>query len=44
MMLDKIETMIDLKKVSKQFQGLDGVSPALWSILPRYAIVFMVFF
>lgn len=44
MMLDKIETMLDLKKISKQFQGLDGVSPALWPILPRYAVVLMIFF
>jgi type IV pilus assembly protein PilO len=44
MMLDKIETMIDLKKISKQFQGLDGVSPALWPTLPRNIVVLMIFF
>lgn len=44
MMLDKIETMLDLKKISMQFQDLDGVSPALWPILPRYAVVLMIFF
>jgi type IV pilus assembly protein PilO len=44
MMLDKIETMVDLKKISKQFKGLDGVSPALWPTLPRYAVVLMIFF
>ena len=43
-MLDKIETMIDLKKISKQFQGLDGVSPALWPTLPRNIVVLMIFF
>ena len=44
MMLDKIETMIALKKISKQFQGLDGVSPALWPTLPRNVVVLMIFF
>jgi Tfp pilus assembly protein PilO len=44
MMLDKIETMIDLKKISKQFQGLDGVSLALWPALPRNIVVLMIFF
>jgi type IV pilus assembly protein PilO len=44
MMLDKIETMIDLKKISKQFQGLDGISPALWPTLPRNIVVLMIFF
>jgi hypothetical protein len=43
-MLDKIETMIALKKISKQFQGLDGVSPALWPALPRNIVVLMIFF
>ena len=43
-MLDKIETMIALKKISKQFQGLDGVSPALWPTLPRNIVVLMIFF
>jgi hypothetical protein len=43
MMLDKIETIIALKKISKQFQGLDGVSPALWPTLPRNIIVLMIF-
>lgn len=44
MMLDAEEMSYSLKKISKQFQGLDGVSPALWPAVPRYALLLMIFF